>query len=332
MKSVLQSSVLLAAGALFALSGCVATQPRQPAVIPAAAQKLVQQPPIYLELDRKWSRGADGRKSFVKIEVTSWRRISNGRWGAKGLPVTPDGVLFLVAPESAALDEYRLVPLDQVRVSTTFDASGKRKIEVEGPHGRFETTQWLRFAVCSPLSSEPKASDCVLSEQGKIYSYDLREYDPVEFGSDRNTHPLAPLFPPTREAAAELTLRSMDAEQGRSAYEAAFQKYQASKREYQQRQAADSEARRRKQEERVTEIIRRSPRGTTMFCETRSFHLVPGESISTLAFDCDLLGDRSVKVRELLSNGWIIASETRTPVQGMTRAVIYQVSLQVRKQ
>lgn len=78
--------------------------------------------------------------------------------------------------------------------------------------------------------------------------------------------------------------------------------------------------------------IRDSPAGTAMFCESNSeFLLQPGQPITRANYTCDLLGPRSIGLREILSNGWSVVTENRTVLPTMGGGQGLVVSLQLRK-
>ncbi|MCG2586802.1 hypothetical protein [Massilia sp. TS11] len=102
---------------------------------------------------------------------------------------------------------------------------------------------------------------------------------------------------------------------------------EAERREALQRQAAQQEANRERKQ-----VIERSPPGTQMLCESSPDWLVaPGQSLSTVLFRCDLMREPAT-LRELLDHAWEVSGESRQPVQTMTGATAYQVSLRLKKQ
>ena len=107
-----------------------------------------------------------------------------------------------------------------------------------------------------------------------------------------------------------------------------------------QRAAAEEEARAqvaarsdamRKDAEKTLSVLRKSPAGTEMFCESSTNMLLAvGEPITRANYNCDLLAQKSMGLREILSHGWSVVSERRATLPTYTGEGLV-VSLQLRK-
>lgn len=85
-------------------------------------------------------------------------------------------------------------------------------------------------------------------------------------------------------------------------------------------------------EAKAADLVRNAKPGTIIFCVSHNTNPAGPSSFATdFLYQCDMTENVSFQLRQLLGNGWIIASETRTPVPMIGGGQKYLINLTLRK-
>lgn len=325
-------TAFLVAAAVLALVGCATTEPSvvsRSGYSKQSAEKSMAKlaAPVFFG----FGKGRPNDRLLMRLEVSEW---------APAALVDADGrkVIEHVIADAKPYLLVRFKPQAK-REREFFDASllsgiawtSKEEAEITTAAAVYKGVGSLTLLACPAGLSRPSLEDCLIAAgvnyqiQAPGQEIESRTGTYAQGDQEREN-----LFLRLAERYQEVSL--IDGSEAQKIFKARNDSWMAEKASAEAASRLIAVRQAEAEKRRVEKIMKSSPVGTVMFCDTDDLsEIEANQSIASAKYNCDKTGDALISLKDMSKNFWKIVFQSKMRVRYVAGGIKYSVSLQVRK-